>query len=1053
MRDDFFFHCHQFEALKPMVTDLTLLGPPAGAALRRALVQPATKCGYRFEDDELVEEILAEVEGERGALPMLAFAAARLWEKRDRDSGLLTRQAYHDIGGVSGALSRHAEATIDRIGVERISVVRELFRNLVTAEGTRAVREWTDLLSVFEDSQRNSAEEVMRELIDARLLTSYEVREDEHEPTRHVEIIHESLLANWPRLVRWQTQDADAMQLRDQLRQAARTWGDQGRSDDTLWTGSAYREFASWRERYPGGLSDIEEAFAEAMTSLATRSRRRRRIAVAVVIAVLLAGLSVVGSFWRQSVRETRRAEGQKLFALAQVALGNDRTAALAFATKSLELADDPDVRKIAVEALWKGPQKFVIDEKPSWDLPFTPNGQHLVKSAEATEGHHLEVLDSDGAGLVLDRIHGSLRVTVRISPDGDVFASWDWNIQPGPSTVALWSISESRPLAVHSYEGAVRLRAAWSGRRLLLQVTEEGLVSIDALGEDGSYDRLGSLSKGYTRTAMDSLTGRWLGAIRGNEVVVHAIGDTSLGDPRRLGRHLGATRVVFPTRGDFLITMSPDGEIRLWDPTGTSKPKVLRDRPGLLAVWLPGDGSLLRAIRRTEAGKLESSLWSLVVGERPRLLRRYLSILVNYCSDPVGRRFLTSAENAKDFGLLLLSAPPEAEPIPIVDHTWGAAFHPDGDWLATTGYEGSLLWHLSRPLSVVIARLPQPVFDLEFEREGKFLAAAGGRNNWVRLWPLEGDTPAAARTILETQDYFQICGVAVSPDGGQLLVSTYSTYVGALLQPVSGGPPRVLKGNVDAPMGGAFSPSGRLVAVPTGGWSAAVPSAVHIWNAATGQPLETVPMSSNPRRSVHFLSESQFLAATEKGFMKFGLEGGPSEMLLEGSYRRFSVSDDGRRALLLEGEEPVGGPERAVVFDLETREATPLTSHGAGIQAVAIDAAGSIAVTGNSDGEIRVGPITGEEPHLLLGHEDFLRTLAIDPLGRWIASGGNDTTVRLWPMPDLSNPPLHTLPRDELIAKLKILTNLRVVRDEESSTGWKLTHDPFPGWETVPTW
>ena len=63
------------------------------------------------------------------------------------------------------------------------------------------------------------------------------------------------------------------------------------------------------------------------------------------------------------------------------------------------------------------------------------------------------------------------------------------------------------------------------------------------------------------------------------------------------------------------------------------------------------------------------------------------------------------------------------------------------------------------------------------------------------------------------------------------------------------------------------------------------------------------------------------------------------------------------------------------------------------------------------------------------------------------------DTTVRLWPIPDLSTPPLHTLPHDELIAKLKTLTNLRVVRDEESPTGWKLTVGPFPGWETVPTW
>ena len=59
----------------------------------------------------------------------------------------------------------------------------------------------------------------------------------------------------------------------------------------------------------------------------------------------------------------------------------------------------------------------------------------------------------------------------------------------------------------------------------------------------------------------------------------------------------------------------------------------------------------------------------------------------------------------------------------------------------------------------------------------------------------------------------------------------------------------------------------------------------------------------------------------------------------------------------------------------------------------------------------------------------------------------------RLKPCRTSSIPQFPTLPHDELIAKLKTLTNLRVVRDEESPTGWKLTHDPFPGWETVPTW
>ncbi len=55
--------------------------------------------------------------------------------------------------------------------------------------------------------------------------------------------------------------------------------------------------------------------------------------------------------------------------------------------------------------------------------------------------------------------------------------------------------------------------------------------------------------------------------------------------------------------------------------------------------------------------------------------------------------------------------------------------------------------------------------------------------------------------------------------------------------------------------------------------------------------------------------------------------------------------------------------------------------------------------------------------------------------------------------MPDLDKPPLHTLPREELIAKLQSLTNLRAVRDETSSTGWSIEVGPFPGWAEVPEW
>ena len=122
----------------------------------------------------MVSEIISEVEGERGALPLLAFAMSRLWEKRDRGRHLLTRKAYEEIGGVSGALAQHAESTLDRIGSARQGIVRELFRNLVTSKTTRIARKRNELLSLFEEVEKDDADEVLGELTRARLLNSFE---------------------------------------------------------------------------------------------------------------------------------------------------------------------------------------------------------------------------------------------------------------------------------------------------------------------------------------------------------------------------------------------------------------------------------------------------------------------------------------------------------------------------------------------------------------------------------------------------------------------------------------------------------------------------------------------------------------------------------------------------------------------------------------------------------------------------------------------------------------------------------------------------------------
>jgi WD40 repeat protein len=106
-------------------------------------------------------------------------------------------------------------------------------------------------------------------------------------------------------------------------------------------------------------------------------------------------------------------------------------------------------------------------------------------------------------------------------------------------------------------------------------------------------------------------------------------------------------------------------------------------------------------------------------------------------------------------------------------------------------------------------------------------------------------------------------------------------------------------------------------------------------------------------------------------------------------------------------------------------------------------------AVKGN-DGLLRVGPVTGEKlsASLYAGSR-----LAVSPDGRWVALGGNDGTIQFWPMPDVDEPPFHTLPDEELLESLQTVTNARVVEDEASSTGHRIGYAPFPGWDKVPEW
>ena len=202
------------------------------------------------------------------------------------------------------------------------------------------------------------------------------------------------------------------------------------------------------------------------------------------------------------------------------------------------------------------------------------------------------------------------------------------------------------------------------------------------------------------------------------------------------------------------------------------------------------------------------------------------------------------------------------------------------------------------------------------------------------------------------------------------------------------------------------------------------------------------------------FFDETTLYTSGWAGLRRWDLERGTSELVAaDVDFIEFLSSD---RRVVLTGA-PVAGREAQKCRQLQTRDLAWGKTRAVGLPGVCVDVY-SAAVSGDSaavpgpDG-VLVGRLSGDAAHLLVGHEGSVQAVAISPDGRWVATSGEDNTLRLWPMPDLTKPPLHTLPHDELLAKLKSLTNLRVVRDPKSPAGWRIDVAPFPGWKDVPTW
>src|SRR5262249_2661537 len=132
MRADFMGHLlddHRgfVEAIRPGMLPLSRMSPEE---LVEAIRKPAQAVGLGL-DGGLVKAILDDAGEEPGVLALVEFTLTQLWEQHDRKNKRLTLESYHALGGLKGALNRHADAVYRRLNPEQQSAARRALMRLV----------------------------------------------------------------------------------------------------------------------------------------------------------------------------------------------------------------------------------------------------------------------------------------------------------------------------------------------------------------------------------------------------------------------------------------------------------------------------------------------------------------------------------------------------------------------------------------------------------------------------------------------------------------------------------------------------------------------------------------------------------------------------------------------------------------------------------------------------------------------------------------------------------------------------------------------------------
>jgi WD40 repeat protein/DNA-binding SARP family transcriptional activator len=999
LRADFYDRPLRFERFGTSVGAATVpIAAMSAAELEAAIVGPAGRVGGHVEP-ALAAELVGAVLHEPAALPSLQFTLYELAERSpDRN---LTLAAYRELGGVDAAIAARAEELYRSLDDQARDGVRRLFERLVVvgAEGEPTRRR--ALRSELAAAAGPSAGEVLDVIevwAQARLLT-LDRHPESREPT--VEVAHEALLREWPRLRGWLEHDREEILALGQLREAATSWAELDHDQGALYRGSRLEVALDISEGRSGSLPALEREFLDASREERDREQRReaerierqaranRRlriqlgaIAVALVIALIVGFLAV--NQRERAEREGRVATARELAAAATANLDADPERSILLALEAVEhtRSDDGSVLPEAEEALHSAVTASRIDLRVpgvGGDVDWSPDGTVFVTEGPEDTGL-VDIRDAE-TGESVRSFHGHDvdMNDVAFNHDGTMLATtgddsaarvWDpetgeeLRSLEGPPENAVGGPSFSRVgslfAAAWPLEGMTRVMDLTTGRTVR-EITAVAGPSRTAFSPDGTQIAIGSFYEPVAVVA-DVSSGAEVFTLSGHKAPI--------------------SDVAWSPDGRWIATASADGSTRIWEAeTGRPRFRLSGHTADVFAVdWSPDSTRLV-----TGSTDGTARVWRITQEGATGLLslssQGTRSGVAGAAFSPDGDRVMTGDGRITAVEVWDVSITGDAEwanlpAVPLFEGS--AAFTPDGRRLVTSTVDGSAtVWDPATGTRLLTFGANHPsadpdrldvfaidplvdgpsgtdLFAIDVSSDGALVATASA-NGSARVWDAAtGDKMFTVRSRQEVDD------VAWSPAGDLLATASADSETDTGLVTIvdrSGDQVAALPEESGVRFGSVrFSPDGRQLLTTSFDTGDPTPTGndVNIWDWERGEVVRTIEALA--RRAIY--DPTGALIATTAG---------------------------------------VDGV--AEIWDSETgQKIATLAGHTGGVEAVAFSADGTRLASAGADGTVRLwDPRAGEQLLVLRGHAGLVSSVSFSPDVSRLASVGADGYVRVW--------------------------------------------------------